>query len=38
MFPVLGKISGGNSLIKSFFNINNAKMPTIENPLIITKA
>ena len=31
MFPVLGKINGGSSLIKSFFNNNKNKTPAIEN-------
>ena len=38
MLPVLGKISGGSSLIKSFFNNNKNKIPIIEKPLIIISA
>ena len=34
----LGKINGGSSLIKSFFNNNKNKIPTRENPPIITNA
>jgi hypothetical protein len=38
MFPVLGKINGGSSLMKSFFNNNKNRIPTRENPPIITNA
>jgi len=35
MFPVLGKIKGGNSLIKSFLSNKRNIIPTRENPPII---
>ena len=38
MFPVLGKINGGSSLMKSFFNNNKNRIPTRENPPIIINA
>ena len=38
IFPVFGKINGGNSLIKSFFNINRNKIPTNEKPVIMINA
>ncbi len=37
MFPVLGKIKGGNSLITSFLSINKKNKPTKEKPPIIIK-
>ena len=32
IFPVLGKINGGNSLIKSFLSNKGNIIPTIEKP------
>ena len=37
-FPVLGKINGGNSLIKSFLSNRRNTIPTIEKPPIIISA